>query len=136
MASRLVITIVTRGDDLEQHAPRGFGMVDEMFAEAGLRDSISAQHSDSLLKRMRIIQRALVREFKDRIQVRLVNPWTPAGLWLVFRRRLRDFPCILIGERSYAISTPVEEIIEAARLVLNMDQPHDLVSSPVKGTSE
>jgi hypothetical protein len=136
MASPLIITIVTRGDDLEHHVPRGFGMVDEMFAEAGFRDTISTQHSDSLLKRLRIVQRALAREFRDGIRVRLINPWTPAGMWLVFRRRLRDFPCILIGDRSYAVNTPVEEIIEAARLALNTDQPHDHVSSRVKGTSE
>src|SRR5574341_1410126 len=122
MAPPLVITFVMRGDDLEHHVPGGFGMVDEMFAEAGLRDSISAQQSDSLLKRLRIIQRALVREFRDQIRVRAVNPWTPVGLWLVFRRCLRNFPCILIGERSYAVETPVEELLEAARLILNTDQ--------------
>ncbi len=117
MPSRLMITFITRGDDLEQHVPGGFGFVDEVFAEAGLRDPISAEHSDSLSRRLRIVQRALAREFRGKIELRVVNPWSPGGLWLMVRHRLRDFPCMLIDGRSYAVEMPVEELIEIVRSV-------------------
>lgn len=119
--SPLVITIVTRGDDLEHHVPVGFHMVDQVFDEAGLRDPISASHTKTLAKRLRIIQRALSHEFEGRIMIRLVNPWTPAGLWFVVRHRLRHFPCILIGGECYPVESQVSDLIESVRLALGTE---------------
>lgn len=119
MTAKLIITILTRGDDLEQHVPVGFRFVDEMYAEAGLRDSISAAQVETIGQRLRVIGRALGRALPGQVALRVLNPWTPRGLWFAFRRRVRYFPCIEIGGRLYPLDTPLDDLVEAARQVLS-----------------
>jgi hypothetical protein len=106
---------VTRGDDLEHNFPAGFMMVDEMYAEAGLRDPITAEQSASIWKQVRIFQRALQREFGGAVRLRILNPWTPEGLWFVVRHRLREFPLVVIGKQRYPLDTSLETLLEAVR---------------------
>lgn len=121
-AAPLIVTIITRGDDLEHHVPAGFHLADQIFEEAGLQDPISAAHSEMLAKKLRIALRALKREFDGQIIFRIVNPWTPAGLWFSFRYRVRNFPCVLMKGRPYSLDTPVNELIEIVRQVLNIER--------------
>src|SRR5512139_2731143 len=110
-----VITLLTRGDDLEQHVPVGFAIVDEMYAEAGMRDSISAGDVEPIQKRVRILQQALRQEFGGRARLRILNPWTPYGLWFAVSHRLREFPVIVIGKQRFPIDASLETLIEAVR---------------------
>lgn len=115
MSRPLVITVVTHGDDLEQHVPAGFLYVDQMYEEAGLRDSISANQVDSFWRRLRIFRRALAKEFGDAVKLRVLNPWTPEGLWFVFRHRLREFPVVVIGNKPYPSDSQLDILLEAVR---------------------
>jgi hypothetical protein len=115
LTTKLVITVVTRGDNLEHHVPGGFLYVDEMFAEAGLRDGLGASESNSMWQRMRVVRRGLQRELKRPVVLRVVNPWSPGGLWLVVRYRLRSFPCFLIGNDAYPLETSLEVLLEVVR---------------------
>lgn len=117
MSKPLVITIMTRGDDLGQHVPGGFAIVDEMYAEAGLRDSITAGQSSSIWKQVRIFQRALQKEFGGRVRLRILSPWTPDGLWFVVRHRLREFPVVVIGAQRYPLDSGLETLLEAVRQI-------------------
>jgi hypothetical protein len=112
---QLTITVITRGDDLEQHVPGGFQYVDQMFEEAGLRDTVSADQTKDFWRKLRILRRALGREFGRSVNMRVLSPWTLSGLWFIVRHRLRNFPCIVIAGRRYPFDTPPGEIVEAVR---------------------
>jgi hypothetical protein len=92
-------------------------MVDEMYAEAGLRDPISVEQSASIWKRVRIFQRALQTEFGGRVRLRILNPWTPEGWWFAVRHRLREFPVVVIGKQHYPLDASLESLLEAVRQV-------------------
>jgi hypothetical protein len=129
VGTRLVITLVARGDDLVHAVPVGFRLVDEVFAEAGLRDPVSAAQTGAQAARLRILVRAIGREYRGRVALRVVELWTLPGLWLAVRYRLREFPCLLIAGHVYPIDTPVEAVIEALRQALAAD-PHDPTPGP------
>lgn len=86
-----------------------------MYAEAGLRDAISVGQADMLGKQVRILRRALQQEFSGQVRLRLMNPWTPEGLWFAIRNRLREFPVILVGRQRFPLETPLETLLEAVR---------------------
>lgn len=115
MNAKLVITVVTRGDDMGHGTPDGFHYVGEMFAEAGLRDGLGDSEADAMWQRLRVLQRGIQRELKHPVVLRIINPWTIEGLWLVVRYRLRDFPRVLIGGDAYPLDTPLDALLEAIR---------------------
>lgn len=116
--TKLVIKIVTRGDDLGQATPDGFRYVDEMFSEAGLRDGLGVKEAEAEGRRLRVLQRGLQRELNQPVVLHVVNIWSLDGLWLVVRYRLRDFPRVLIGGEAYPLDTPLTELVEAVRRTL------------------
>ena len=118
MDRQFVITVVTRGDDLEQSMPGGFAYAEQMFEEAGLRDPARDPLAGDLWRRLRILRRALQREFGNRVRVRVLSPWTPWGLWFVVRHRLRDFPCLVVAGRRYPYDTLTDDIVEVVRQAL------------------
>jgi len=111
----LLITVVIPSDDVEHVAPGGFHYVSQMFAEAGLRDGLGETGADAMWQRLRVLRRGLQRELKRPVVLRIVSPWTIGGLWLVVRYRLRNFPCLLIGDSAYALETPLDDLLEAVR---------------------
>jgi len=118
LSVQLVLTVITQSGDLDQHGPGGFLFVDQVFEEAGLRDSTGATQTEDFQRRLRILQRALRREFGNRVSMSILNPWTLRGLWFITRHRLRGFPCLAIAGQRYPIETSVGEVVEAARLAL------------------
>lgn len=118
MKSGLIVTVVTRGDDLEHHVPIGFHYVDQMFEEAGLHDALSADPSRNFWQTLRTFQRNLHREFGQRVRLRVLNLWSPEGLWVVFRYRVREFPCVLIAGQHYTVDASLEQLLEAVRQAL------------------
>jgi hypothetical protein len=121
LSARLAVIVVTRGDELVQRGPGGFAYVDQVFEEAGLRDATGTTEGAGFMQRLRILERALRREFGGDVVLRLLNPWTPRGFWLVVRHRLRDLPCILIAGRAVPADAPNEAIIEAVRQALQAE---------------
>lgn len=118
MSAQLVVTAITRGGDLVQHGPGGFPYVDQVFEEAGLRDSADAPQAEDFRRRLRILQRALRREFGSRVSMVVLSPWTLRGLVFIVRYRLRDFPCLVIAGQRYPLEASVGEVVEAVRLAL------------------
>lgn len=115
MKADQVITIVLGGSDLAQQAPGGFRYVKEMYEEAGLREEADAVQGDAFWRRMRILARALRREFGEQVALRAINPWTPGGLLFVVRHRVRQFPCLVIAGQQYAPDAPLDDLVEAVR---------------------
>jgi hypothetical protein len=118
MAARLIVTVIARGDEITQAGTDGFILVDQVFAEANLRAGVSDGFSD-FWQRMRILQRALAREFGDRVAMRLLSPWSFKGLWVCTRHRIREFPCLLIGNRPYPLDSPHQDILDAVKQALD-----------------
>jgi hypothetical protein len=118
LSTQLVVTVITHGGDLEQHGPGGFLYVDQVFEEAGLRDATDALQAEDFRRRLRILERALRREFGSRVSMRALSPWTLRGLWFIVRHRLRDFPCLVIAGQRYPLEASVGEVAEAVRLAL------------------
>lgn len=118
MSAGLVILIITSGHELEQHTPGGFGYVNEIFTEAGLGESAEKAKVNKFRQRLRVFQRALKREFEGRVVMRVINPWTPQGLWTVVRYRIRDFPCLLIAGHCYPLDAPLNDLMAAVREAL------------------
>lgn len=118
MSTRLVVTVVTSSGDLILHGPGGFRYVDEVFDEAGLRESTDVSEAEAFQQRLRVLQRALRREFGSRVGMRVISPWTLNGMVFVVRHRLRDFPCLVIGGQRYSLEATVDEVVEAVRLAL------------------
>ena len=118
MNAQLVVAVITHGGDLEQHGPGGFLYVDQVFEEAGLRNSTGATQTEEFQRRLRILQRTLRREFGNRVSMHILNPWTLRGLRFIVRHRLRDFPCLAIAGQRYPMETSVGEVVEAVRLAL------------------
>jgi hypothetical protein len=109
----LVVTIVVRGNDLDLQAPGGFRYVSEVFEEAGLRDLTDAGPPFTFWQRVRILRRALEREFGGRVAIRILNLWTPRGLVFCARHRLREFPCLVIGGHCHPLGMPLSEFVGA-----------------------
>ncbi len=90
----LLIVAPPRGFD--QHVPAGFIFADEVFAAAELRDPISVAQEEAA--ELRRALHYLGRRYPRRIRVRWVDPWTPGGLWLSFRFRLRAYPAVIVNQ--------------------------------------
>jgi hypothetical protein len=118
LSTQLVVTVITRGGDLAEQGPGGFLLVDQVFDEAGLRDSASGMQTEDLRRRLRILERALRREFGSQVSMRILSPWTLRGLAFIVRHRLRDVPCLVIAGQRYPLEAPVGEVLEAVRLAL------------------
>ena len=80
------------------HAPSGFTFTGEVFKEAKLRDSLSAEQ-----KITADLERAvhyLTRRFPRRIRVQWVDPWSFGGLWCAVRFRVRHYPTVIVNRRT------------------------------------
>ncbi len=92
------VLIVAPQGGLDHHVPAGFIFADEVFQEARLGDPITA--GQSLTRELDRALGYLASRFPRRIRVRRVDPWTPGGLWLAFRFRLRSFPAVILDRRE------------------------------------
>ncbi len=129
-----MVTIIASGHDLVGYGPRGLWFVDEVLDEANLRAEKAAQ-LDVFARRVRVLGRALQREFGGRVKLRLLNPWTLGGLWFVVRHRVRTFPCVVIDRQSYELETSLEELVEAIRQALSRYE-HTLHENPGHGSHQ
>lgn len=99
------LLLVTPVEYMNAHVPAGFLFADEVFSEAGLRDSLSAQQMSA-----REAHRALhylQRRYPRRVRVRRIELWSLPGLLAAIRFRLRRFPTLIINRTQVL---PPEEI--------------------------
>jgi hypothetical protein len=89
------LIVISPSDHMLTHAPNGFLIADQMLAEASLKDSISTKQRNSLPLEQTL--GLLVRRYPRRIRVRWVNPWTPGGLLVCIRFRVRTFPAVVMN---------------------------------------
>jgi hypothetical protein len=90
-----------------------------MFEEAGLRDPLSEDASHQFWSKLRTVRRGLRSEFADRVKWRVLSQWTPVGLWISVRCRVREFPCLIIAGRPYPVDTPLDTLVDAVRQTLD-----------------
>ncbi len=92
------LLIVAPTNSLDHHVPAGFIFIEEVFAEAGLKDTVSkTQRAASDLERT---IGYLARRYPGRIRIRWVNPWSLGGIWITFRYRIRSFPAIIVNQKE------------------------------------
>lgn len=121
MTKKTVVTVVARGDELVHGGgPAAFKYASQLFDEAGLEDAAGVTRSD-FWRRLRILNRAIKREFGDRVMLRMINLWSLQGLWFCTRHHVREFPCIVIAEQHVPLDTPQEQMLEMVRLVLDRE---------------
>lgn len=116
------LIIVAPSDDVTENAPIGFILVDEIFAQAGLKDTISS--SQTMMGEMRRTLAYLINRFPRRIRVEWVEPLSLRGIYTKFRYRLRAYPVVLILSGSEAQIIAGEDIASLRQKI------EELLSSP------
>lgn len=119
MDQQLAVTVLIRGDEDLAIGTRGTGYVDQILSEAGLRDGLNnGEKVSSFWQRLRVLHRALEREFGDRVIVQILNPWTLRGWWFAIRHRVQEFPSLVVEGQSYPPDISVNEMIEIVKKAL------------------
>jgi hypothetical protein len=118
LKQQLVITVLIRGDEDLAIGTRGTGYVDQVFSEAGLINGLDGEKVSSFWQRLRVLHRALEREFGDRVIVQILNPWTLRGWWFAIRHHVREFPSLVVEGQSYPSDISVTEIIKIVKKAL------------------
>jgi hypothetical protein len=121
VSNKILITVVARGDELMRGGgPAGFGLAGQVFSESGLEDAAEVARP-GFWQKLRILERAIAREFGNQVKLRIINPWSLEGLWYCTRRRIRQFPCMVIADQPLPLDTPQREIIEIIEQALSRD---------------
>lgn len=108
-----------RGDELVRAGgPNSLQYVSQLFAETGLADATGAVQP-RFQKQLRILSRALAREFGDRVAIQIVDPWSLQGLWFCARHRVRSFPCLVIAKQYVSLEISQKELLEIIRQALD-----------------
>ena len=64
----------------------------------------------------------VLARFGDRVNVRVVNAFSPEGLWLALRRGARQYPTWLVG-RQKIVGYNMPEVIAAVQAALGSTRP-------------
>lgn len=116
------LVVVAPSDELTENAPIGFLLVDEIFAQAGLKDTISS--SQSMMGELRRTLAYLLNRFPRRIRVEWVEPMSLRGIYTKIRYRLRAYPVVLI------FSGAEPQIVAGEDIALLRQKIDELLSSP------
>lgn len=116
------LLVVAPADEITENAPIGFLLVDEIFAQAGLKDTISASQSTTS-ELMRTLA-YLMHRFPRRIRVEWVEPLSLRGIYTKFRYRLRAYPVVLI-----IIGNEVQ-VLSGETIATLRERVNDLLSAP------
>ena len=112
------LLIIAPSEEITQHTPIGFTLLDQIFTEAGLKDKVSDPHT--MAEKLRHTLIYLKRRYPRRITMQWVEPMSLRGLFLKFRYHLRAYPVVLIraGEEIRVFNS--NEIIHLADRVAEM----------------
>lgn len=112
------LLVIAPSEELTQHTPIGFTLLDQIFTEAGLKDKVSDPHTMAEQLRRTLIY--LKRRYPRRITMQWIEPLSLRGLFLKFRYHLRAYPIVLIraGEEIRVLNS--SEIIRLADHVAEM----------------
>lgn len=117
--ARIAIKVIARGDELmHSSGPAGFRFVRQWFSEAGLEDTAGVSQPD-FWKKLRILSRAVKREFGGQVAIQVIDRWSLQGLWFCARHHIRQFPCVMIAEQSVSLDVSQTEMMEMIRHALN-----------------
>jgi len=103
------LLIVAPSSSFTHHVPAGFIFADEVFKEARLRDPISS--SQSITAELERSLSRLARRYPRRIRVWEVDLWSPAGLWISLRFRLREFPAVIVNGKEVLSQEQLGEVV-------------------------
>jgi len=95
----LILTILSSSAGMIQSAPGGLGYLSEVFQAGNLRDRLTQEQLQDgwLFGSVNKLQ----RRYPKRIKARWVDPHSPMGLYLAVRFRIRSFPAIIVGRRTF-----------------------------------
>lgn len=103
MRGRVVLEIVTPHAGVIHHMPGGFAYADQMLGESGLAGRLNqALDIDDEALWLRRCLYYLDRHFQRWLQVRLIEPLSPLGLFKVIRYRIRTYPTFIFAGETYA----------------------------------
>jgi hypothetical protein len=102
--------IVMPGISQFQNVTGGLAYVSEMMAEAKLGDRKDETPVD--VAWLRELLRTMRRRLGRRVLVRLLDPMTLAGLFVVIRYRIRHYPSVVTPRGHVLVHPDVEEVIQ------------------------
>ncbi len=73
--------------------PRGFLFTQEILHAYRLNDPQQNADLERLARRLTYLR----NRYPGRVRVQWVEPWSPGGLWMAWRFRVRAFPTVVIG---------------------------------------
>jgi hypothetical protein len=111
------LLIISSSDHMLTQGPNGFVIADQILKEASLKDPISTEQRSSLSLEKTL--GLLIRRYPGRIRVRWIDPWSPGGLLVCIRYRVRTFPAVIINQTTILVGSQLErdslrEILENA----------------------
>ncbi len=112
------LLVVAPSEEITQHTPIGFTLLDQMFTEAGLKDKVS--DSQTTAERLRRSLIYLSRRFPRRLRIQWVEPLSLRGLYVKFRYRLRTYPVVLMQSSGEFRILTGDEIKQLADHVVEM----------------
>lgn len=118
------LLVIAPSEEITQHTPIGFALLDQVFTEAGLKDKVSEPQSTAEALRRTLIY--LTRRYPRRIRIQWIEPLSLRGLYLKFRFHLSTYPVILIhteGETRLLSSNDAKHLADVVR---------DVLENPVK----
>lgn len=118
------LIVIAPSEEITQHTPIGFALLDQVFTEAGLKDKVSEPHSTAEALRRTLIY--LTRRYPRRIRIQWIEPLSLRGLYIKFRYRLSAYPVIIIQ------SAGKTRILSSADAKQLSDVVADVLENPVK----
>lgn len=107
---RVDLVIITPLVSQMHHVPAGLVYVDQIMEEARLQDPGSSDSGDSAWLNETL--RAIHRRFGRQVCVRLLDPMTLNGLFLIVRHRIRHFPSVITPAGHVIAQPDTEDIIQ------------------------
>lgn len=114
------LIVIAPSEEITQHTPIGFTLLDQVFTEAGLKHKVSEQGSTAEKLRRKLI--FLRRRYPHRIRAQWVEPMSLRGLYLKFRYRLRNYPIILIhvqGQVSTLTGDEIDQLVDQVEFLMS-----------------
>lgn len=109
-ASRVQLLVVMPHVSSFDHVPGGLIYLSDMMDEADLRERVDVEDAD--VAWLRELLKTIKRRLGRRVSIRLVDPMTLAGLFIIVRYRIRRYPAVVTPAGRMLLQPSVEDVIQ------------------------
>ena len=131
MSSSVEVVVVTRALESMQHCTHCQVFIDQAGGGTAVHEEDFRAYPDDVREEFARVSALVIRlleTFPGRVAVRVVNAFSPEGLWLALRRGARRYPTWLIGQRKI-VGYNWEQIAQAVQEALSEHQPAEALTS-------